>query len=128
MYATALSPDEILTEIRVPVLRDRRSAYLKSARRPSDFAIVGIAVCLKEGRDRLCEDIAVGVTGMTDKPYRAKTVEARLTGQTLNDESIEAAAQDIAEGMDVTGNIHASPEFRLHLARVYLSRAIRAAS
>src|SRR5579885_3534039 len=52
MYATELQPNEILTEVRVPVIKDRKSAYLKSARRPSDFAIVGIAVCLKPGKDQ----------------------------------------------------------------------------
>ena len=128
MYTTALEPDEILTEIRVPVLRDRRAAYLKSARRPSDFAIVGIAISVKDRSDGVCDRIAIGVTGLTDKPYRARTVEARLSGHPLTDDSIGAAAQDIAEGLEAAGNIHASPAFRLHLARVYLSRAIRAAN
>ena len=128
MYATALSPDEILTEIRVPVLKDQKSAYLKMARRPSDFAIVGVAVCLKVGQDRTCEEITIGVTGVTDKPYRAEVVEAKLKGYKLNPTIIEAAAAAITQDVDISGNIHASPEFRAHLARVYLSRAIKGAS
>jgi carbon-monoxide dehydrogenase medium subunit len=128
MYATALSPDEILTEIRVPVLQDRKSAYLKSARRPSDFAIVGVAACLKIAPDRTCEAIAIGVTGVTDKPYRAKAVEAALRGAPLDPKTIEAAAPAITQDVDVSGNIHASAEFRAHLARVYLARVIQAAS
>ena len=128
MYSTALAPDEILTEVQVPVLKDRHSAYLKAARRPSDFAIVGIAVCLKRGKDGTCEDISLGVTGVTDKPYRPRNVEAALQGKNLEPKTIEAAAQGIAEGLDVNGNIHASPEFRAHLAGVYLGRAIQSAS
>lgn len=127
MYSTALAPDEILTEVRVPVLRDRKSAYLKAARRPSDFAIVGIAVCLKNGQGGTCEDISLGVTGVTDKPYRPQQVESKLKGKKLDPAAISSAAESITEGMDVNGNIHASPEFRAHLAGVYLLRAIQAA-
>jgi aerobic carbon-monoxide dehydrogenase medium subunit len=128
MYATGLAPDEILTEIRVPVLKDRRSAYLKSARRPSDFAVVGVAVCMKVGRDQTCEEMALGITGVTDKPYRATNVEQKLKGQKLEPAILAAAAEAVTQGVDVNGNIHASPEFRSYLARVYVSRAIQAAS
>ncbi|MBI2817133.1 MAG: xanthine dehydrogenase family protein subunit M [Acidobacteria bacterium] len=127
MYATALEANEILTEVRVPVLNDRQSAYLKAARRPSDFAMVGIAVCLKRAKNGTCEDVGLGVTGITDKPYRPQHVEAKLRGQKLDPAAIGAVAQSITEGIDVNGNIHASPEFRAHLAGVYLSRAIQAA-
>lgn len=128
MYSTELSPDEILTEVRVPVLKGRKSAYLKSARRPSDFAIVGVAVCMKVGKDQTCEEIALGVTGVTDKPYRALNVEAKLKGRKLDAAVIAAAAEGVTQELDVNGNIHASPEFRSHLARVYIARAIQAAN
>ena len=128
LYATALSPDEILTEVRVPLSAKRKSAYLKAARRPSDFAIVGIAVCFEIGQGGICEDITVAVTGVTDKPYRATVLETKLKGKKLDRETVEAAAPAITQGVDVSGNIHASPEFRSHLARVYLFRAIQAAS
>lgn len=127
MYSTALNANEILTEVRVPVLKDSQSAYLKAARRPSDFAMVGIAVCLKRAKNGTCEDIGLGVTGITDKPYRPQQIEAKLKGQNLDPKAIGAVAQSITEGIDVNGNIHASPEYRAHLAGVYLSRAIQAA-
>jgi carbon-monoxide dehydrogenase medium subunit len=127
MYATALTPDEILTEIRVPAMKDWKSAYLKAARRPSDFAIVGVAACWKVASDRTCDDIAIGVTGVTDRPYRATAVEEKLKGTKLDAKAIEAAASGITQDVDVSGNIHASPEFRAHLARVYLSRVIQSA-
>jgi len=128
LYATALNPDEILTEIRVPTLQGKKTAYLKAARRPSDFAMVGVAVCLQAAADHTCQEIGIGITGVTDKPYRAQAVEAKLQGKKLDAEAIAAAVPAVTEGLDVNGNIHASPEFRAHLARVYLTRAIQSAA
>jgi aerobic carbon-monoxide dehydrogenase medium subunit len=128
MYATELAPDEILTEVRVPVLTGWKSNYLKAARRPSDFAIVGVAACFRLGADQSCNDIAIAVTGVTDRPYRALAVEGKLRGTRLDPKAIEAAAPAITEGVEVSGNMHASPEFRAHLARVYLARTIQSAS
>ncbi len=127
MMETALSPDEILSEIRLPVLPDHKMIYRKAARRPSDFAMVGIALCLKAGDDQTCEDISIGVTGVTDKPYRAEETEKRLRGKKLEPKIIEEAASGITQGVDVMENMHASQDFRSHLARVYVSRAIAAA-
>ena len=128
MMETALSPDEILTEVRVPVLRDYKTIYRKAARRPSDFAMVGIALCLKAGQNQTCDDISIGVTGVTDKPYRAEEMEKRLQGKKLEPKIIEEAAAAITHGVDVIENIHAAKEYRSHLASVYASRAIQAAS
>jgi aerobic carbon-monoxide dehydrogenase medium subunit len=127
LYATQLSPDEILTEIRLPSLGGRKTAYQKVARRPSDFAIVGVAIALKTAANGVCEDIAIGVTGVTDRPYRAEAVEAKLKGAKLDPKAIQAAAPAITEGLDISSNIHASADFRAHLARVYLARTIAAA-
>jgi carbon-monoxide dehydrogenase medium subunit len=128
MYSTKLAPDEILTEVRVPVLTGWKSNYMKAARRPSDFAIVGIAVCLQMASDQTCKDIAIAVTGVTDRPYRPLEVEEKLKGTKLDAKTIEAAAPLLTEGIYVTGNMHASPEFRAHLARVYLGRVIQSAN
>ena len=127
LFSTALASDEILTEIRVPVLDGERSAYLKAARRPSDFAIVGIALRLKIGPDQTCDQVSVGVTGVTDRPYRGSGVEKALRGQKLNAKVIEDAAAQVIEGVDVVEDVNASPSFRTHLARLYTARAIQAA-
>jgi len=127
MFCTALAPDEVLTEIRVPVLDGERSIYLKAARRPSDFAMVGIALRLKISPDQTCEQIAIGVTGVTDRPYRCMEVENALRGQKLNTKIIEEAAARVTDGVDVAEDLHASKKFRSHLARLYTSRAIQAA-
>ncbi|HEX2385119.1 MAG TPA: xanthine dehydrogenase family protein subunit M, partial [Candidatus Binatia bacterium] len=69
---SALEPDEILTEIKAPIVSGAKSAYLKAAQRASGFAVVGVAVQLKLGANGICDDVAVGMTGVTDKAYRAK--------------------------------------------------------
>jgi CO/xanthine dehydrogenase FAD-binding subunit len=127
MYATALAPDEILTEIRVRVLTGQKSAYLKFARRPSDFAIAGVAVCMQEGPGGRCEKIRIGVAGVTDQPYRAKQAEEKLTGVEITPKLLEEAGAAMTEGLELIENIHATQDFRAHLAGVYLARAIKAA-
>jgi len=127
MFGTALAPDEVLTEIRAPVLDGDRSVYLKAARRPSDFAMVGVALRLRVGPDQTCERITIGITGVTDKPFRGVAVEMALRGQKLNAKIIEDAAACVTDGVDVAEDIHASKKFRSHLARLYTGRAIQAA-
>ena len=127
MFATALTPEEILTEIRVPVLTGQGSAYLKAARRATDFALVGVAVRMRVGKDERCEEISIGVTGVTDRAYRPVGVERALQGKRLEPKTIEEAASTVVQGVDVMGNIHGSAEYRAHVARVYVARAIAAA-
>jgi carbon-monoxide dehydrogenase medium subunit len=125
MYTSALEPDEVLTEIRVPATDGWRCAYLKAARRPSDFALVGVAVRSRtEGR--ACADIALAITGVSDKAFRARGVEAALRGREVEAALIGEAAARSMDGVDVSGDVHASSAYRTHLARVYVARAIEA--
>ncbi len=128
MLATALSPKEILTEIRVPVMERAKTAYLKAAKKAEGFAIVGVAVCLNLGRDGTCEDIRIGVTGVTDKAYRADDAEKTLRGKKLESRLIDEASALVTRGVEVTDDINASSEYRTHLARIYTSRALQTVS
>jgi carbon-monoxide dehydrogenase medium subunit len=126
---TAIESTEILTEIRVPVSSRRYgSAYFKMAQQASGFAIVGVAVWLRMDAKDGCEDIGVGVTGLSDKPIRAKTVEERLRGNKLTSKLIEESASQVAENSYPLEDLHASAKFRAHLARVYTTRAIQEAT
>ena len=127
LLMTALEPDEILTDIKVPVLERARTAYLKAAQRTSGFAVVGVAACLKLDPDGGCEEIALGITGVTDKTYRPDDVENRLRGKKLETKLIEEAASGVCRNVDVLDDINGSKEYRTHLARVYTFRAIEAA-
>jgi len=126
---TAIDATEILTEIYVPVSSRRcGSAYLKMAQQASGFAIVGVAVWLRLAQNGRCEEIGIGVTGLSDKPFRARTVEGQLRGNKLGPKLIEESASKVAEGSDPLEDLHASAKFRAHLAQVYTARAIQEAA
>ena len=125
LLTTALAEDEILTEVRVPVQTGRAGgAYLKFDNPASHYALVGIAAQLRLGANDTIEQIRIGVTGVGPKAYRATGVEQALVGQAPTDEAIAAAAASVADGVDVNSDIHASAEYRAHLARVYTRRAV----
>jgi aerobic carbon-monoxide dehydrogenase medium subunit len=128
MMTSAVAPNEIVTEIRVPApAQPQAAAYLKVAQSASGFALVGVAAQLKLNNGH-CEDVSIGVTGLAPKAFRATTVEAALRGKPLDAAAIKAAAsQADADASDALGDLHASEDYRRHLARVYTSRAIQAA-
>jgi aerobic carbon-monoxide dehydrogenase medium subunit len=116
LLQTAVGPDEILCEIRVPVT-GRSVAYEKTEQKASGFALAGVAVIA--GRD----GVKIGVTGVAATPYRATTAERALDGQT-SAEAIARAASLAGQGITALGDIHASPDFRIHLAEVNTRRAL----
>jgi carbon-monoxide dehydrogenase medium subunit len=125
-YTTTLATDEILTAVRVPALNGRRSVYLKAARRPSDFAMVGVAAVASVATDGTCADIALAITGVADRPYRAQAVEHGLRGKRPDAAGLAAAAASATEGIDVAADVHASSAYRAQLTRVYVERALNA--
>ncbi|MBM2803275.1 MAG: Xanthine dehydrogenase family protein subunit [Deltaproteobacteria bacterium] len=126
---TAIAASEILTEIRLPAAARRSGcAYLKMPQQASGFAIVGVAVSLRVDVKGRCEDIGIGVTGLSDRPFRAHRVEARLRGNKLTAKLIEASAALVSDGVDPLEDLHAGADYRAHLARVYTGRAIQAAA
>ena len=129
LFETALQPDEILTQIRVPALAARTgTAYQKVKQPASGFALVGVAARLTVGANGKCEHVALAITGLAASPFRAEAAEAAMRGQTVNAESIAAAAKLAAEGVnDPLEDIHASGEYRCHLARVHARRALERA-
>lgn len=128
MLATALTPEEIITEIRVPVLEQTKTAYLKAAKRAEGFAIVGVAVCLKVNPGGVCEDLRIGLTGVTDTAFRAEQVEQTIKGKKLEARLIEEASARVINGVDVADDMNASARYRSHLAQVYTARALQTVS
>jgi carbon-monoxide dehydrogenase medium subunit len=124
---SSLEPEEILTEIKIPLWRGSKTAYLKAAQRSSGFAVVGVAVRLELEQNGICKDIAIGMTGVCDKPYRAREVEKLLKGKKLELGLLEQAASKVTAGVDPLEDINGSKEYRSHLAQVYTVRSIRAA-
>jgi carbon-monoxide dehydrogenase medium subunit len=121
LLQTAITPDEILVEIRVPATA-KTVAYVKTEQKASGFALAGVAVVIGAA------GVRVGVTGIAAKAYRATAVERALAGQaTPGAAAIALAAAHAADEIEPLGDIHASPEFRAHLAQVNTKRAIEQA-
>lgn len=125
LYTTTLEPDEILTEIHIPIPGENtKGTYLKLPQIASGFALTGVAVLLTQV-ENVCNNVAVGVTGVSTVPYRAASVESDLRGKVLSSENIAAAAEKAVDGIDdVLEDIHASEAYRKNLAKVYTNRAI----
>lgn len=128
VFTTALHPDEILVELRVPVPPARTGgAYLSFPHPASGFAVVGVAALVTLDPKGACGTARIGITGVAPVPYRARTTESLLAGKTLTDDLIASAAQQAADGVEVNGDLFASVAYRRHLAEVYTKRAIRSA-
>ena len=127
LLMSVLEPDEIVTAIKVPITGSDKTAYLKAAPRSSGFAVVGVAVRLALDGNGTCNRMAVGITGVGDKVYRAEWVEQRLTGNKLDSKSIQEAAAQSTRNIEVIEDINGSSEYRKHLTEVYVVRAIEAA-
>jgi aerobic carbon-monoxide dehydrogenase medium subunit len=113
---TALAPDELLTEIRVPKTGANGFNYQKFNRRAQDWAIVGAVVARVNGGTN------VALVNMGSTPLRATAVEQALA----QGASPADAAAHAAEGTEPTQDLNASPEYREHLARVLVRRALEA--
>jgi aerobic carbon-monoxide dehydrogenase medium subunit len=116
---TALAPDEVLTEIRVPAVPGVGWAFEKFNRRSQDWAIVGVAAALTNGAG----GPGVGLINMGSAPLRAAGVEDALRS---GSGAADAAAR-ADEGTEPPGDLNASPEYRRHLAQVLVRRALESA-
>jgi aerobic carbon-monoxide dehydrogenase medium subunit len=124
---TALAPDEVLTEVRLPAMDGFGFGYEKFSRRAEDWAMVGVCALVKASGDS-CEDVRIGLTNMGSTPLRATAAEEALRGQPLTAESIRAAAEQAAEGTDPPGDLNATSDYKRHLARVLTRRALAQAA
>jgi aerobic carbon-monoxide dehydrogenase medium subunit len=125
LFETALGPQDVLTEIRVPKLgREVGWSYLKFSRRAQDWATVGVAALVARTNGTI-GDAAVVLTNMGPTPVRATAVEQRLAGAPR--EAFAEAASAADGGTSPPGDVNASPEFRRELARVLTKRALEEA-
>jgi aerobic carbon-monoxide dehydrogenase medium subunit len=114
---TALAPDEMLVEIRVPKVPDAGWSFQKFNRRAQDWAIVGVAAVLNG-------HAGIALVNMGSTPLRAAGAEEALNrGATVAD---AAAVAD--EGTDPPGDINATSEYRRHLSTVLVRRALEEAT
>lgn len=124
---SALRPDELLVEVRVPKLDGWGFHYEKFGRVAQAWAIVGVAAAVRRDNGRIAE-ARVGLTNMGSTPLRAPAAEAALAGADATPAAVARAAQHAAEGARPSSDLSASPEYREHLARVLTRRAVSAAA
>jgi aerobic carbon-monoxide dehydrogenase medium subunit len=125
-FTTALQPDEILTEIRIPKHTNWAARYEKFHRVAQSWSIVAVAATV-EVDGGVIRQARVALTNMVSVPVRARGVEDALVGQTADPELIRAAAEHAAEGIDPMSDGNADAEYRSHLARVLTRRAVTTA-
>jgi carbon-monoxide dehydrogenase medium subunit len=125
---TILEPDELLTEIRLPLLgEDWRTGFAEFSRRAGDFALAMCAAFLRFEDDRIIE-ARIGLGGATDRPSRIAAAEAVLTGTDGGPGIVREAGDIAAETIDPLEDIHASAEYRRDLVRAMVGRALDQAS
>ena len=128
MLTTALEPGEIVTEVRVPAIaKGTGGAYLKVPQPASGFAIVGVAALVTlDGAGRMSR-VRVGVTGAAVKAFRARETENALAGKPPDEKAFGQAAALATKGVEPSGDLFASAEYRAHLVTVFVGRALTAA-
>ncbi len=122
---TALEPEEVLVEVRIPKHTGWGYRYEKFHRVAQSWAIVGVAAVVR--RDNGSIAVArIGLTNMGSTPIRATAVEQALTGAAPD--GVAAAAEHAAEGTSPASDLNGKADYRQHLARVLTRRAVSAAA
>jgi carbon-monoxide dehydrogenase medium subunit len=126
---TALAPDEIIVEIRLPLWpAGRRFGFQEFARRRGDFAMAGAAVFYDRDADGKAQNAHIGVIGIGDKARRLPTVEAIVNGNAITDAIIAKAEAAASAAVTPQEDIHASAAYRRALVGTMVERALKQAA
>lgn len=129
LLMTVMEPQEMLLEVSIPALPQRSGWSLKEvARRPHDFALMGVAAVLTLDKKDRCQDARLVYLSAGDGPISAPEAAGMLKGEEITPDLIEAAAEKAAaDEIDPGSDIHATVDFRRHLANVLTRRALEEA-
>lgn len=123
-YSTEIRPDELLTEVVVPVpAAGMRHAFVELARRRGDYAIVGIAALAQTANGRI-NRLRLAFLGAGDKPLQAVRAAQSIVGNALSAHTLAAAQQALENDLTPSADLYHSAATKLHLARVLLARAL----
>jgi carbon-monoxide dehydrogenase medium subunit len=126
---TALAPDEIIVEIRLPAWpAGRRWGFQEFARRRGDFAMAAAAVFYDQDARGKARNAHVGVIGVGDRPLRLTAVEDVLNGESIDEATIAKADAATSAAVDPQDDIHASAAYRRSLVGTMVERALKSAS
>lgn len=122
---TAVQPDELLVEVRLPKMEGWGFRYEKFHRVAQSWAVVGVAAAVKRSNGSIAE-ARVALTNMGPTPVRANAVEQALSG--AGTDAVAAAAEHAADGSSAPSDLNGRSDYRDHLARVLTRRAVLAAA
>jgi carbon-monoxide dehydrogenase medium subunit len=127
-YQTVVGPDEMLTEIRLPIRPDGGSAYTKVARRAGDWPIgaAGAAIWLTGDGDRIA-DVGIGLTAVGATHFVAAEAEEFLRGQPADEQSLARAGEIAAEHCRPASDQRGPADYKRHLVRELTTRVLRTA-
>jgi carbon-monoxide dehydrogenase medium subunit len=127
-FSTALGPEELVTEIRLPSASMTYGSAYRSLEQPaSGYALAGVAAIIGGTGEGTFPDVRIAVTGVGDHPYRATAAEEALKGSTVDATAIAGAISKVIDGIDVHGDIHADKRYRAAMAGVMAQRALEGA-
>jgi CO/xanthine dehydrogenase FAD-binding subunit len=122
---TAVAPTELLVEVRLPAAPPRTgTAFLEVSRRHGDFALVGVAASLTLDPAGACARCALALTGVGPAPVVAREAAQHLVGAAPTPEVFEEVGRRVAADLHPDGDLHASGEYRRHVAGVLTRRAL----
>lgn len=126
-FQTALRPDEILTEVRIPIPQPRNGGhYIKLERRVGDFAIVSTAVNLSLDYDGTVKDAGIAIGGAANNPVKVTRAENLLRGNKINDNLIKEVGKIVTEEITPVEEPFGPPgDYKKAMAGVLTIRAIR---
>ena len=128
LFTTALQPDEILKEIKIPIpLPPSGGAYMKLERKVGDFATAGVAVQLTLDGKGACKRAGIGLTNVGFTPIKATRAESFLTGKAPDDAAIKQASELAAAESQPVDDIRGSADYKRDLVRVLAARALHLA-
>ena len=126
LFTTALEPDEILTEIRVPIPPARSAgAYLKLERKVGDFATAAVAVQMTFDEQGACQKVGIGLTNVGATPVKAQKAEQFLLAKKLDDDAISQAAQLAADEAEPSADLRGPVEYKKGLVKELAKRALQ---
>lgn len=129
MFTTALEPDEILVEIEVPFMPANTGwSFMEVAPRAGDYALMGVAAQVTLDETGKCQQAKLVYLNAGEGPIDAQEAAQLLQGETITDALMEDAASYASE-KEITpfGNVHTSPDFQRHLAKVLTQKTLKQA-
>jgi carbon-monoxide dehydrogenase medium subunit/2-furoyl-CoA dehydrogenase FAD binding subunit len=129
VMTTNLEPEEMLVEVRFPILPSGTGwAFEEFVLRHGDFAVVGVTTAVTLDADQVCTDARLAAIGVDETAFRDPGVEDLLKGEKITDSVLEEAGNQLSEKVDPFDDLHASAAQRKHLVGVMAKRALQKAA